>query len=93
MGMKLAASANGTAARIGYHPGGVLAKTGTAPCVAEPSAPHCIASGDGLVVALFPAENPRLLLLVRQRGTTGATAAEVAGKMLSKIEAANERAR
>jgi cell division protein FtsI/penicillin-binding protein 2 len=83
-GMKMAAWPGGTAARIGRHPGGVLAKTGTAPCVQGPE--RCIANGDGLVVVLAPAENPRLLLLVRQRGTTGAQTAEVAGRMLARLE-------
>ena len=95
VGMKLAAGAGGTAAKIGAHHGGafggVLAKTGTAPCVSGPE--PCPVNGDGLVVALAPAEHPRLLLLVRERGTTGAQAAEVAGRMLAKIEAAYDSAR
>jgi len=86
-GMRLAADPGGTAAKIGMHPGGVLAKTGTAPCVREGDHQACIASGDGLAVVLFPAEQPRFVLLVRRRGTTGAVAAEVAGNMLSTIEA------
>lgn len=85
-GLKLAADRGGTAAKIGEHLGGVLAKTGTAPCVPESDAPRCLASGDGLVVAIFPAEEPKFLLLVRRRGTTGAVAAELAGKMLSRLE-------
>lgn len=83
-GMRLAASSQGTAAKLGQHPGGVLAKTGTAPCVLEHE--PCLASGDGLIVVLAPAEHPSLLLLVRRRGTTGAQAAEVAGRMLTRIE-------
>ena len=90
-GMKMAALPGGTAAKIGQHPGGVLAKTGTAPCVREPE--RCVANGDGLVVVLAPAENPRLLLLVRQRGTTGAQTAEVAGRMLARLEDAHAPAR
>jgi hypothetical protein len=66
----------------------VLAKTGTAPCL--PKLEPCIADGDGLVVALTPAEQPTLLLLVRNRGTTGARAAEIAGEMLSRIEDSRE---
>ena len=54
-----------------------LAKTGTAHCVHE-----CLATGDGLVVALTPSEGPHLLLLVRERGTTGAAAAAIAARML-----------
>jgi cell division protein FtsI/penicillin-binding protein 2 len=93
-GMRLAASAGGTAVRIGTHPGGVLAKTGTAHCVPDKDghAGGCIANGDGLVVVLTPAENPDLLLLVRKRGTTGAQAAELAGQMLSRLEGFHARA-
>jgi len=82
VGMKASAT-HGTSARIGHHPGGVLAKTGTAPCVEQP----CRASGDGLVVAAFPATNPTLLLLVRQRATNGATAASSAARILTQLEA------
>jgi len=87
-GMRLAARSGGTASKVGRHPGGVLAKTGTAPCVpgAYPGSGRCVANGDGLVVVLTPAENPDLLLLVRQRGTTGAQTAEVAGQMLLRLE-------
>jgi cell division protein FtsI/penicillin-binding protein 2 len=94
-GMRLAASPGGTAARVGLHPGGVLAKTGTAPCVPDSAgnAGRCLANGDGLVVVLAPAENPNLLLLVRQRGTTGAQTAELAGEMLSRLETAHDQAR
>ena len=94
-GMKLAAGPGGTASKVGRHPGGVLAKTGTAPCVpgADPDSGRCVANGDGLVVVLSPAENPELLLLVRQRGTTGAQTAEVAGQMLSRLEGNHASAR
>jgi hypothetical protein len=74
---------HGTASGIGAHPGGVLAKTGTAPCIDA----HCTASGDGLVVAAVPANHPTLLLLVRKRATTGATTAVSAGRILSQLEA------
>jgi cell division protein FtsI/penicillin-binding protein 2 len=84
-GMREAALPGGTAAKLGWHPGGALAKTGTAPCVAA-AGQRCRASGDGLVVVLAPAENPHWVLLVRQRGTTGAQTAEVAGKMLASLE-------
>ena len=94
-GMRLAASPGGTAAQVGQHPGGVLAKTGTAPCVPEPDASsgRCIANGDGLVVVLTPAMNPDRLLFVRQRGTTGAQTAELAGEMLSRLEEPHVQAR
>ena len=84
-GMRMAAEAGGTAVRIGMHDGGVLAKTGTAPCVAAPAEP-CLADGDGLAIAAFPADHPTELLLVRERGTTGAETAAVAGRMLSLLE-------
>jgi hypothetical protein len=45
-----------------------------------------------LVVVLAPAESPRLLLLVRERGTTGSRTAEVAGEILARLEEANARA-
>ena len=84
-GMRLAA-ANGTASRIGPHPGGVLAKTGTAPCVVTAQS-QCKANGDGLVLAAVPASRPTLLLLVRKRATNGATAAFAAGPVLTQLKA------
>jgi cell division protein FtsI/penicillin-binding protein 2 len=92
-GMRLAAGSGGTAAGLGQQQERVLAKTGTAPCVADAGAERCIASGDGLVVVLAPAENPRLLLLVRQHGTTGAMTAVLAGRMLLQIERTDVRKR
>ena len=58
-----------------------LVKTGTAACTHQARAP-----GDGFVVALVPAEQPELLLMVRVHGVPGARAALVAGHMLSRIE-------
>jgi cell division protein FtsI/penicillin-binding protein 2 len=57
-----------------------LAKTGTAHCLRD-----CLAGGDGFVVALTPSENPRLLLLVRERGTNGAATAAIAARMLHAL--------
>jgi cell division protein FtsI/penicillin-binding protein 2 len=57
-----------------------LVKTGTAPC-----AHHKRAPGDGFVVTLIPANQPRILLLVRVHGVPGAQAAETAGAMLRRI--------
>ena len=54
-----------------------LAKTGTAACTHRPRG-----AADGFVVVLYPAEQPRLLLLVRGHGLTGAATAKVAGEML-----------
>jgi cell division protein FtsI/penicillin-binding protein 2 len=58
-----------------------LVKTGTAACTHHDHAP-----GDGFVVALVPAEQPELLLMVRVHGVPGAKAALTAGRMLSRIE-------
>jgi cell division protein FtsI/penicillin-binding protein 2 len=65
-----------------------LAKTGTAPCLHR-----CLANGDGLVLALTPAANPRILLLVRQHGTTGAATAIIAAQMLHALKAQNAASR
>ena len=82
-----ASAKSGTANRIGPHPGGVLAKTGTAPCrSSEPDLP-CKATGDGLILAAVPATNPSLLLLVRRRATTGAMTAPAASRILTQLEA------
>lgn len=82
LGMRASAN-SGTASHIGHHPGGVLAKTGTAPCIDL----RCAASGDGLVIAAVPAAHPTMLLLVRKRATTGAETAIAAGRILTKLEA------
>jgi len=58
-----------------------LVKTGTAVCRHAQRAP-----GDGFVIALAPAEQPELLLMIRVHGVSGATAAVTAGKMLARLE-------
>ena len=58
-----------------------LVKTGTAPCTHGDHAP-----GDGFTVALFPASQPRILLMVRVHGVPGAQAAKIAGAMLREME-------
>lgn len=58
-----------------------LAKTGTASCTHSRHAP-----GDGFTVALYPADDPQVLLLVRVHGVPGAQAARTAGRMLHRIE-------
>ncbi|HTB10137.1 MAG TPA: penicillin-binding transpeptidase domain-containing protein [Bryobacteraceae bacterium] len=72
-GLKLAAE-SGTASAIGR---GVLAKTGTAPCVAQRK--H---KGDGFTIVLTPADAPRLAILVRVHGVPGAEAAKSAAIIL-----------
>jgi cell division protein FtsI/penicillin-binding protein 2 len=58
-----------------------LVKTGTAPCTHPHAAP-----GDGFVVAMVPANQPELLLLVRVHSVPGATASLTAGRMLHRLE-------
>ena len=80
-GMALSAKV-GTAEGVGLnlHGAAALAKTGTAPCVHQPRAP-----GDGYVLMLYPADQPRLALLVRVHGVPGARAAQLGGRMLNSV--------
>jgi cell division protein FtsI/penicillin-binding protein 2 len=81
-GMKLsAARGTGKALAMKVPEVPVLAKTGTAACSHLPRA-----TADGFTVALFPAEEPRMLLLVRVHGATGATSAATAGSILALVE-------
>lgn len=68
---------HGTAQRLRVD---ALAKTGTAACSHEKRGP-----GDGLVVTLWPADEPRYVLMVRVHGTTGANAAVTAGALLRVV--------
>ena len=77
-GLKMAAE-SGTAKALGR---GVLAKTGTAACVAERRD-----AGDGFAVVLDPAEDPRVALLVRVHGAPGAAAAKSAARILRRMRA------
>lgn len=58
----------------------VYAKTGTGPCIHKMRA-----MGDGYAIAIYPADSPRLTLMVRVHGVPGARAAVVAGEMLRSI--------
>ena len=71
----------GSAAGHALQYSDALVKTGTAVCRHEKRAP-----GDGFVVALVPADQPKFLLMVRVHGVPGATAAATAGRMLSRLE-------
>ena len=73
----------GTGAEVdrALQPETALVKTGTAACTHSRPAP-----GDGFAVALVPAEDPRLLLMVRVHGVPGSVAARTAGQMLRRIE-------
>jgi len=65
-----------------------ITKTGTAPCVhsdhAEKEGGPGFA-GDGYVIALYPAADPQLALMVRLHSAPGSKAAQVAGQMLRTI--------
>ena len=78
----LAAASRGTAQAVdrALGPYAALAKTGTAPCAHQPRA-----AADGFAVVLYPATQPRLLLLVRKHGATGAATAALAGQMLRSL--------
>jgi cell division protein FtsI/penicillin-binding protein 2 len=77
-GMSLSARAGTARAAQDYLRGpNILAKTGTAPCVHGGAG-----TGDGYVIMLYPADQPRLALLVRVHGVPGARAAGVAGQLL-----------
>jgi cell division protein FtsI/penicillin-binding protein 2 len=78
-GLALAAE-SGTAKAFGT---GVLAKTGTAECVAPRRD-----SGDGLAVGLEPAEAPRFAVLVRIHNVPGAAASKTAARILREIRGA-----
>jgi cell division protein FtsI/penicillin-binding protein 2 len=77
-GLELAAR-SGTASAIGK---GAMGKTGTAPCVANRK--H---AGDGFTMVLAPADAPRIALLVRVHGVTGAIAAKSAARMMRELGA------
>ena len=74
---------NGTGKGVGeaLKHADALVKTGTAPCTHPRAAP-----GDGFVVAMVPANQPELLLLVRVHSVPGATASLTAGRMLHRLE-------
>jgi cell division protein FtsI/penicillin-binding protein 2 len=76
-------TARGVDAALG--PNAALAKTGTAVCSHTPQG-----AADGFTVVLYPAAQPRLLLLVRVHGVTGAASANVAGAMLRSLGAGQE---
>jgi len=82
----LDSAARGTARAVdaALGPDAALAKTGTAACSHTPKGP-----ADGFTVVLYPAAQPRLLLLVRVHGITGAESAKIAGAMLRSLNAGN----
>ena len=58
-----------------------LVKTGTATCTHSRNG-----AGDGFTIAMAPADQPQILLLVRVHGVPGSQAAKVAGEMLRRIQ-------
>jgi cell division protein FtsI/penicillin-binding protein 2 len=76
-------TARGVDAALGAN--AAFAKTGTADCSHTPPGP-----ADGFTVAVYPAAQPRLLLLVRVHGITGAEAAKLAGAMLASLGAGSQ---
>jgi cell division protein FtsI/penicillin-binding protein 2 len=74
---------HGTGAEVGHalRSKTALVKTGTAACTHSQRAP-----GDGFTIAMVPADDPRLLLMVRVHGVPGSIAAKTAGMMLRRIE-------
>jgi cell division protein FtsI/penicillin-binding protein 2 len=85
-GMKASAesgTAHGVDEALGVN--AALAKTGTAVCAHHPRG-----AADGFAVVLYPADQPRVLLLVRKHGATGAETAVVAGTMLRAIGMGNQ---
>jgi hypothetical protein len=44
------------------------------------------APGDGFAIAMLPADDPRILLMIRVHGVPGSSAAKTAGVMLRRIE-------
>ena len=88
-GMRRACRA-GTAARISAQTGAIdmLAKTGTAPCTHRDLTPA--ADGDGFVVLIGPADNPRHTLLLRVHGVPGLVAADIAGSVWKRLTGLGE---
>jgi hypothetical protein len=76
------AAQTGTASALASAPGKLasLAKTGTAACTHHPRA-----AADGFSVVLYPAEQPRILLLLRMHGATGAQSCAQAANMLDLL--------
>lgn len=75
----MASARAGTGRAVGAAMGhtDAFVKTGTAPCVHSPNA-----SGDGYAVVVFPADRPRVVLLVQAHGRTGAETAGLAAVLL-----------
>jgi cell division protein FtsI/penicillin-binding protein 2 len=75
-----ASARTGTGRAVGAAIGGVdaLVKTGTAPCSHSPRA-----TADGYAIIIYPADRPRVVLLMQEHGRTGAETAASAGVLLA----------
>ena len=76
----LASTRTGTGRAVGAAIGSAdaLVKTGTAPCRHSPRA-----TADGYTIVIYPADRPRVVLLVQAHGRTGAETAASAGELLT----------
>jgi hypothetical protein len=70
------------AVSLAFPASSALAKTGTAQCTHSRHA-----TADGFTVLLFPADDPRIVLLTRVHGVTGAATAATAAQMLRALVA------
>lgn len=68
---------SGTARAVNFP---CFAKTGTAPCSHSPGG-----SGDGYIVAIYPMDQPRHILLAMRHNTTGANAATQMKPLASRL--------
>jgi cell division protein FtsI/penicillin-binding protein 2 len=77
----LASARTGTGRGVGAAIGGAdaLVKTGTAPCSHTPRA-----TADGYTIAIYPADRPRVVLLMQAHNRTGAETATSAGELLTR---------
>jgi cell division protein FtsI/penicillin-binding protein 2 len=75
-----ASARTGTGRAVGAAIGGAdaLVKTGTAPCSHSPRA-----AADGYTLVIYPADRPRVVLLMQAHGRTGAETAVLAGELLT----------
>ena len=75
----LASARTGTGRAVGVAIGSAdsLVKTGTAPCSHSPRG-----SADGYTIVIYPADRPRIVLLMQAHGRTGAETAAFAGELL-----------
>src|SRR5439155_1563045 len=67
----------GSGRAVGAVIGAALVKTGTAPCTHSPRA-----TADGYAIVIYPADRPRVVLLMQAHGRTGADTAASAGELL-----------